>query len=164
MIGEAQRKMKKDTRFIVCDAEKYDFPEKYDLGISNLSLQWFEFPHDFIGKILKHCRYFAFSTLIGESFSDWRENLKDCGAFSETYPSSEDIIRVCQQCGVLKKYEIKKYDLQFKTLLESAQYLKKLGATANFANKNGILSTLRKHGREITLNYEVFFAEVMAPF
>ncbi|MDR1334285.1 MAG: methyltransferase domain-containing protein [Holosporaceae bacterium] len=163
MIDEAKRKIKKDAQFIVCDAEKYDFPEKYDLGISNLALQWFESPHDFIEKILGHCRFFAFSTLIEGSFCDWRKNLEDCGTFSGAYPSSEDIIRACRRCGVLKRHEIKKYDLQFESMFESAKYFKKLGATANFTNKNGTLSALRRHNQNITLNYEVFFALLMAP-
>ncbi|MDR3151597.1 MAG: methyltransferase domain-containing protein, partial [Holosporaceae bacterium] len=53
-----------EARTIVGDAEKYNFMENYDLGISNLAMQWFESIDLFLEKILKNCHCFAFSTLL----------------------------------------------------------------------------------------------------
>jgi malonyl-ACP O-methyltransferase BioC len=156
MIRESEKKIK-NAQFIVCDAEKYDFPGNRDLGISNLAVQWFESLDDFLGKILKHCRYFAFSTLTDGSFFDRKKKLENCGVFSE-YPSSEELLNICRQHGFLRKYDTKRYNLQFETFRASCKYFKKLGATANFTGKNheNLFAILRnKHAAD--LNYDVFF-------
>jgi malonyl-ACP O-methyltransferase BioC len=155
MIRVAQRRVK-NAQFIVCDAEKYDFLENYNLGVANLVLQWFESYSIFLEKILEHCDYFAFSMLVDNSFGDWREKLKNYGVFS-SYPSTAEMLHTCRKYGVLEKYEVKSYNVAFKTLLEAAQYFKKLGATTNFTSQSNVLSVLREH-TGIILNYEVFFA------
>ncbi|MDR1983175.1 MAG: methyltransferase domain-containing protein [Holosporaceae bacterium] len=154
MIRRSRMKIK-SANYIVGDAERYNFTEKYHLAVSNLTMQWFESVDLFLEKILKNCEYFAFSTLLDESFYDYENLLRQYGVSVSCYPSIDEIIRICQKRGQLMEYEVKRYDLLFDTPFGLVRYFKKLGAGAR-QYKGNVVSLLRGH--KIKLNYCVFFA------
>ncbi|MDR2158095.1 MAG: methyltransferase domain-containing protein [Holosporaceae bacterium] len=153
MLQKAKLRIKR-ANYIICDAEKYDFIEKYDLGISNLALQWFESIDRFLEKILKNCRFFAFSTLLDGSFREYDNFLLQHGIFHFNYPSADEIKRICEKRGKLTAWKIESYALQFENSFGLARYFKKLGTAPQSFPKN-ILPLLNEH--KINLNYEVFF-------
>jgi malonyl-ACP O-methyltransferase BioC len=140
------------ARAIVTDAEKYNFTENYDLGISNLAIQWFESIDLFLEKILKNCRCFAFSTLLDKSFCDYKNLI--AGYATTNYPTAEELKYICQKYGLIK-YKTKRYDLIFENPFGLARYFRKLGVAQHSGEKN-ILRELE--GREINLNYDLVFA------
>jgi malonyl-ACP O-methyltransferase BioC len=143
MIDKARAKIK-NARHIVADAEQYDFAEQYSLGVSNMAMQWFESIDVFLGKILKNCSYFAFSTLSDGSFH----------SLESTYPSIEELKSVCEKHGRLIKFDVQKYDLQFENSFALARYFRKLGAAFHSHGKSP------SREEKTTANYEIFFAIV----
>ncbi|MDR0968107.1 MAG: methyltransferase domain-containing protein [Holosporaceae bacterium] len=149
MIEKAREKIARhcNVRYFVADAERRDFAERYSLGISNLAMQWFESIDAFLEKILKNCRYFAFSIPTDESFS----SLDLSSAL--IYPPVEKIKRVCEKCGEPIEFSTKKFELQFENSFALARYFRKLGAAAH--------SSIKSPPRgKTTLDYEIFFAIV----
>ncbi|MDR1334663.1 MAG: methyltransferase domain-containing protein [Holosporaceae bacterium] len=151
MIQQALLKVE-NSRSIVCDAEKYNFSKNYDLGVSNLAMQWFESIGLFLEKILKNCNYFAFSTLLDKSFSDCISLVGKCKI--QNYPTSKELKRICQK-HKLVRYEIKRYDLSFENQFGLARYFKKLGAAFHSDPQN---TRQKLEGQKINLNYELAFA------
>jgi malonyl-CoA O-methyltransferase len=150
MIQRALLKIK-GAKTIIGDAEKYDFMENYDLGISNLAMQWFESIDLFLEKILKNCRCFAFSTLLDKSFCNYKSLLAECEATN--YPTAEELKYICQKYGLIK-YETKRYNLTFENPFALARYFRKLGVAFRCGEKN-VLREL--DGHKINLNYALAF-------
>ncbi|MDR2107284.1 MAG: methyltransferase domain-containing protein [Holosporaceae bacterium] len=160
MIAEARLRIEK-AEYIVGDAEKYEFTENYDLGISNLTLQWFESWEAFPEKILKICRRFAFSTISDGSFRDYKKILAERGISLPPLPSAEELKRVCEKHGLIR-CQTRSHNMLFENSFALARYFKKLGAaTTSFGAKN-ILSLPGNHS--VNLNYEMFFAVCGSPF
>jgi malonyl-ACP O-methyltransferase BioC len=153
MIRNARLKIR-NASFIVDDAEKHNFIEKYDLGISNLALQWFESLDLFLKKILKNCEYFAFSTLLDESFYDYKKLLRQHDISVPDFPSIDEIKHICVKHGSIIECEIKKYSLWFENPFGLARYFRKLGASA-YRGERSIISSLQ--GCPINLDYCIFF-------
>jgi hypothetical protein len=122
-------------------------------------MQWFQSIDVFLKKIMKNCRFFAFSTLFDENFSNYRNLLQqyDFTDLVPSYPSVNALKSICEKHGKLIKYATKRYDLQFKTPFELVKYFRKLGAAIP-QNKINILSALQQHKSDINLNYELFFS------
>ncbi|MDR0632146.1 MAG: methyltransferase domain-containing protein [Holosporaceae bacterium] len=148
MINQALLKIP-NAKHIVCDAEKHNFGEHYDLVVSNLAMQWFESIDEFLGNMLKKCRYFAFSTLLDRNFSDYGDLFDE---WSGNYPSLQKLKNIVEKHGKLLKSSIERYDLLFESQFGAARYLKTLGA-APFPTSRNI--TQKLNTRRINLNYEV---------
>jgi malonyl-ACP O-methyltransferase BioC len=155
MINQAVLKIP-NAKHIICDAEKYNFNEYYDLAISNLAMQWFESIDEFLGKILKKCRYFAFSTLLDKNFSDYRELFDEWPC---NYPSLQELKNIVEKHGKLLKCHTKRHDLSFETPFGVARYLRTLGA-APCPSPQNIAQKSDKHS--INLNYEIAFIVVLS--
>jgi len=145
MIHKAKIKIP-NAQFMICDAEGYNFVEKYDLGVSNLAMQWFESMDFFLEKILKNCNHFAFSTLLDQSFCE----------FNNHYPSLEELKNICEKHGTLIDFETKKYVLQFENAFGAARYLRKLGAAIHLKR--------RPNAGPKSLIYDVSFAVIKSRF
>ncbi|MDR0678299.1 MAG: methyltransferase domain-containing protein [Holosporaceae bacterium] len=153
MIHNARLKIK-NANHILCDAEQYNFTEQYDVVVSNLAVQWFESIDLFMGKILKNCRCFAFSTLLDKSFHNYKE-LHPCYDGSvPNFLSAKEIKHICRKHGFLIKQKIKKYSLLFENPFGLARYFKKLGASA-YRQEGNIISSMGGH--KIKLDYWIFF-------
>lgn len=138
---------------IICDAETYDFQDYYDLGVSNLTLQWFENIDLFINKIMKRCKYFAFSILTENSLLDYA-NLFDVSP-TFNYPSIDKL----KSLFGLKYHDFKVYDIYFDNAFFAAKHFKDIGAnTPSNQDSSRVISRLLKHNQKIKLNYNVFFA------
>jgi malonyl-ACP O-methyltransferase BioC len=155
MIGRAAAKVQ-NAKYIVCDAEKYNFSEYYDLAISNLAMQWFESIDTFLGNMLKKCRYFVFSTLSDKNFSNYPELFEKRQG---NYPSLQDLKSIAEKHGKLLKCTEERYNLSFKTPFGAARYLRTLGAAPCSTSENIIRKSDK---REINLNYEIVFVIVLS--
>ncbi|MEM6604040.1 MAG: methyltransferase domain-containing protein [Pseudomonadota bacterium] len=68
--------------YLKCDAELYDFPQKYDLIASNMTFQWFsdlQASHKHLLTYLKPGGKILFSMLIGKTFYEWYDSLSLAG-------------------------------------------------------------------------------------
>lgn len=146
MLSVATKKFPCKTNTIYCDAENYIFPQKYDLAVSNLSMQWFCSPCDFIRKSKEFFKTFAFSILTSSSFEKYR-NCFDIPPKFE-YPSIEQLAEITG-----KNYFIKKYNVEFCNFFKLTKYFIKLGAQTKFDNSPRIKPRFKD---KIILDYEVF--------
>lgn len=147
MLAVAVEKFPCKVNTSCCDAENYEFPRRYDLAISNLSMQWFCSPCDFIRRTGKIFKSFAFSILTNSSFKKYREYFEIPPVFD--YPSVEQLTQITG-----KRYTLKKYNVEFENFFELTRYFIRLGAYAKFSNA----TRLRPNNEnKIILDYEVFF-------
>ena len=143
MLEITKKKFPKKCETMCADAENFMFPEKYDLAISNLSMQWFDDQIAFIKKMKNHCKTFAFSTLLNTSFERYANLFETPPKFN--YPSIAEL-------NFIKNYQVQRYSLEFENFFAVARYFKKLGAHAK------IKTRLKKNCEKIFLDYDIFFA------
>ena len=153
MLRIASQKFPKKIQTICCDAESYDFTENYDVGISNLCVQWFEDIPKFVKKIKNHCENFAFSTLLDSSFIRY----KNCFDIPPTfdYSSAEKLLHSIDK---VKKYKIANYSLEFENFFAVVRYFRKLGANLRSTKQKSMpkISTQSP----FVLDYEIIFVIV----
>lgn len=78
MLEHAQNIMPEGTKFICGDAQVINFPDKYDLIFSNMSIQWFEdIPYSIkrLQNYLNEGGCIVASLLVGNSFFEWYDSL-----------------------------------------------------------------------------------------
>lgn len=155
MLDYAQKKFPKNIILIHADAESYDFIKNYDLGISNLSMQWFLDIEKFLEKIMQICRVFAFSTLTKSSFQSYREHFESPPTFD--YPTVDEILTWCNKAGLVKAYKTHRYIKNCNNFLAVAKYFRKLGAFAR-SNEQPVLK--KSFSSPISLEYEVIFVRL----
>lgn len=86
MLEKCREKYPEDekTRYLLGDAESFDFATDYDLIVSNLTFQWFSSPEtalpDLKKKFLTENGFLLFSSLGEHTFVEWFESLKEAGA------------------------------------------------------------------------------------
>ena len=145
MLDIAVSKFPFAVNTICCDAENYEFP-KYDLAISNLSIQWFASPNKFIQKARNHFKTFAFSVLVDTAFKKYKSNFDFFPKFE--YPSIKELER-----EVGKNYRINDYNLEFENFFDLTKYFIKLGAYA----RSNLKPVFKNYcGKKITLDYKIF--------
>lgn len=89
MLQECQKLLgQENISYLLCDAETYRFTQKYDVIASNMTFQWF----DDIGQTLlsyqsslKEGGKILFSTLVGNTFYEWYDCLRQVG-YNGTFP------------------------------------------------------------------------------
>ncbi|MDR3317550.1 MAG: methyltransferase domain-containing protein [Puniceicoccales bacterium] len=160
MINIARDKIKTQYYFI-CDVENYEFCNTYDLGIANLSLQWFDNLKLFLSKILTICQYFTFSILTKGSFFEY-ENLfmkKGMSVLAHRYFDVDELVTLVGEYGMIVASDFQRYDLIFPNALAAAKHFKYLGAhtTINQCNRPQLIARLFSHRSKIMLNYNVLF-------
>jgi len=158
MIEESKKKIKK-AEYVICDAENYDFQNKYDLCISNLTIQWFENLENFIEKILNNCQYFAFSILLNTSFSEYKSIFTNANIPSPTfeYYDLEKLKKIAKKYGYILYFDSQSYKELFKDALSAAKQFKNIGAALSSCRNFNYISVLANHEKSINLNYDIFF-------
>lgn len=155
MLDYAQKKFPKDVTLIHADAESYDFTKNYDLGVSNLSMQWFLGIEKFLEKIMRVCRVFAFSTLTKLSFQSYREHFESPPTFD--YPTVDEILTWCNESGLVKACKTHQYIKTCNNFLAVAKYFRKLGAFSRSTEQPVLKKTF---STPISLEYEVIFIKL----
>lgn len=145
------------ARTICTDAETYNFPEPYDLIVSNLCVQWFLDFEEFLERVLRVCRLFAFSTLLEPSFGEYRRVFMAKESPTPTFPyhtqvALEYLISKQLVCAT----DVQVYHEPFESALAAARHFQKIGA--NTAYHPVSLRALFMHSGPVTLDYHVFFA------
>ncbi|MDR1366603.1 MAG: methyltransferase domain-containing protein [Puniceicoccales bacterium] len=160
MILSAKNKIP-NQNYIVGDAENYSFNNTYDLGISNLALQWFENIESFLMKILLQCKYFAFSIPVEGSFAAYKNLFaeKNIPILAHYYWNIEALLALAKKQGDVIRSDFKRYDLFFENALDAAKHFKSIGAQGITTpqNKIKIAARLLANPVKINLNYNVFF-------
>ncbi|MBQ3564738.1 MAG: methyltransferase domain-containing protein [Alphaproteobacteria bacterium] len=149
MLKVAAKKLNKPADMICYDAEKYAFDRHYDLGVSNLCLQWFSDIDAFLEKVHRFCNVFAFSTLLNSSFENYKKLFSKPPTFR--YPSLKELTNR----HAFKKYCTKKYTLEFENFFGVAKYFRKLGA---YSKSHDTDSHLIVSDQPVSLEYDIFFA------
>lgn len=155
MLQRAKGKFPRSVELLCTNAEKYRFSATYDLGISNMSLQWFEDIECFLSKILKNCPHFAFSTLMLGSFQSYSQNFEVSPTFR--YPSEGELLNMCAKAGRITDYRTQQYVKKYTNMFAVLKYFRKLGAHMKSQN-NPILKKDIGLNIPISLEYNVFFA------
>ncbi|MDR1906958.1 MAG: methyltransferase domain-containing protein [Puniceicoccales bacterium] len=150
-----------NQNYIVNDAENNTFCDTYDLGISNLALQWFRDIESFLAKILLKCKYFAFSIPVKGSFSAY-ENLfaeKNIPILAHRYRDTDALLALVQKWGDVMQSSFKRHDLFFENAFDAAKHFKYVGAQSTTIRQNRaqIVARLLRNSVKINLNYDVFF-------
>ncbi|MDR0418518.1 MAG: methyltransferase domain-containing protein [Puniceicoccales bacterium] len=160
MILSAKNKIPNQI-YIVGDAENYTFNDTYDLGISNLALQWFENIESFLSGILLQCKYFAFSIPIEGSFAAYKNLFaeKNIPILAHHYWNIDALLALAKKQGDVIRSDFKRYDLFFENALGAAKHFKSIGAQGMTTpqNKIKIAARLLANPVEINLNYDIFF-------
>ena len=122
MIEACSQKFERNNniKFSVMDGENFNSPEKFDLIISNLSIQWFENPVQGLKNLTKYLTpngQLFYTTIGADSFKEWKDILTDLklssgiigspnyeGVFQEdkniiTYKNSLDFLRNFKKIG-----------------------------------------------------------------
>ncbi|MBE6447644.1 MAG: methyltransferase domain-containing protein [Alphaproteobacteria bacterium] len=153
MLHIAEAKLKQQVQLICADAESFHFVKHYDLGIANLSLQWFDSIEEFLPKILRTCSTFAFTTLLNTSFRQYKNLFQTPPTFE--YPSFQDLLRICKTLNRAVHYDIRKYTKTCDNMFGVSRYFTQLGANLKSTNQPVLKSN--KSNLSINLEYDVFF-------
>lgn len=135
-MAEYCRKKWSNYKFICEDAENFIPTEKYDLIISNFTLQWFENIPLFINNCVNYLNkkgVLAFSLPIEGSFEDLQNyafTINNKKLPLHNFPKKDGIIDIIKYIDdVTLKYSVKKYTEIYQSPLESLQSIKKIGAS-----------------------------------
>lgn len=155
MLKKAQAKFSnKNISYLYNDAETMPLDQNYDLVISNCAFQWFQNPQNFCKKIQKRCGFFAFSTLLDDSFTDFTQFLIKIGAQLSTlsYYTSDDWVHHLD----FVHYETEVFTLQFPHAWAAAQHFVQIGANHKPQPRH-VRRALWQAREKINLTYHMFF-------
>lgn len=162
MLERAKAKFP-DAELIAADAERYAFRRRYDLCISNLSVQWFQNFEMFLQKVLRSCDYFAFSSLLDSSFQAYKSIFERKGIKPPTfqYFDLEQMKRMIKHyhCEV---FSSETYHKDFDNALEAARHFRNIGAHHASYQSDQFVTALLSHRAPVSLNYDIFFAVLSA--
>jgi SAM-dependent methyltransferase len=160
MIHVAKNKIP-NQNYIVGDGERCAFEENYDLGISNLALQWFEDIESFLAKILLKCKYFAFSIPVEGSFAAYKNLFaaKNIPILTYHHWGIDALFSLGERNGDVVRSDFKRYDLFFENVLGAAKHFKSIGAwrMTTPQRQAQIAARLLRNPIKINLNYDIFF-------
>ena len=118
------------TECICGDAEEEILPPA-SLYISNFTFQWFHSLYETIAKLYTRCSVLAFTTLVQETFIEWKElcRMYSLEPMTYTYPSYKELAEYisclsCKHCYCVEQY----YPIEFSNPRSFLQYIKGLGA------------------------------------
>ncbi len=159
MLDVAARKFQK-INFLYGNAEAIDLTE-YDMVISSMSFQWFKDIDFFVEKSLCYCKNIAFSMPILGTFCNWYELLDKLGLKSPIkYKSRDEILSFC--CSLdssYKKFDEKKYVMNFNSAKDFMRYLKLIGANiSGYQHNIDSIKKLVNIKDPLQVSYKVFFA------
>ena len=158
MIEVSKNKLKNCVH-MVCDAENYDFPENYDLCVSNLCMQWFNDIESFFQKMSGRVKYMAFTTLIDGSFKEFY-NVFDNNLISKMkYKTFDELSVLCGRISKNFKCIEKNYDIECKNIIEATRHFKNIGANISDNKSKNII--LPRETKVIKLNYKVFIGSLI---
>lgn len=152
MLDVAKKKFSTNITTICCDAENYKFKKHYDIGISNLCVQWFYSLENFLDNILNYCDNFAFSTLQKSSFATYKTYFDVSPTFA--YPTNDELSEICKKFHTTKTAS-QHFELQFENKLAVSRYFKQLGANLKSTNNAKWKGNITP---PITVDYDIFFA------
>lgn len=158
MLQQAKKNFPCPVKLLCANAEDYEFSDIYDLGISNMSLQWFNDIGRFLSKILKICPTFVFSTLMYKSFQSYSACFEVSPTFD--YPSMDELLDICTKSGYIAKHQTKRYIKKCANMFAVSKYFRKLGAYMK-SQKKPVLKRGINLSAPIFLEYDVFFAVLM---
>jgi malonyl-ACP O-methyltransferase BioC len=160
MIQAAKSKIP-DQNYIIGNAENYAFEGVYDLGISNLALQWFEDLESFLAKILSKCKYFALSMPIEGSFAAYKDLFaeKNIPILAHRHWHREALFALGRRQGTVIRSDFRRYDRFFENVFEAAKHFKSIGARGltTSQNQSKIAARILRNPIKINLNYDLFF-------
>lgn len=142
------------AKYIICDAENYNFQSSYDLGISNLSLQWFEDLEFFLSRIMNSCKYLAFSILTRGSFKEYRELF---GFHQDTYYGVYKLEKIIAKYGDIIVSDYKTYDMYVENAIEAARYFRYIGADYTESQNARNVAVLLSYKKRINLKHNILF-------
>jgi malonyl-CoA O-methyltransferase len=146
-----------NAKVLLCDAEKYDFNERYDLVISNLAMQWFHDVETFILKMLQHTGCIVFSTLLKGSFSNFNRLFE--GAFpANAYATRDEISSSFEKHSLKTSLIEKNYRQSFANPYMAALYFKNIGVQAQGNRDNAFV--LKNNKEPILLEYKTLFVRI----
>ncbi|MDR3030793.1 MAG: methyltransferase domain-containing protein [Holosporales bacterium] len=163
MLKKAKEKIK-NIKIITADAENYKFNQEYDLCIANLSVQWFVNFEEFLKKIKKGCKYLAFSTLLDSSFKQYKHIFKQKNTEPPTFKYSDELklLKIAEEYGQIIQKDIFSYKETFPNAVLAAKQFKRIGANQSSHLNNKIVSVLLSRKSKIELEYDIFFAVLIA--
>jgi len=175
MVDMARKKLSREKiEFIVADAEKADFEEKFDLISSNAAFQWFEDLRDAVMKyknMLNDGGLISFSTFGPLTFYELDASLKEL-AGRHVSISSFDFMEMTEISDILREFfkkvsmNIRIYSEDFESVSELLKKIKYTGTRGNSSLRKDLwtrktMSCLEeiyknKFGN-IRATYQVFF-------
>jgi malonyl-CoA O-methyltransferase len=148
------------------DIEQIQLPN-VDMIVSNLALQWAQDLTKTLNKLSQTTQTLAFSCLLEDSFSQWKDVLKNHGIVNTAhpYPKLEHMVTLCQNLGIKNFiYDTLVFKLYFDNPLKMMHYLKQLGANAAFErasfSKVKKISTMAR--MPVFANYHIFLG-ILSP-
>ena len=154
MIDTAKTKIE-NCNLIVCDAQKYNFIDSYDICVSNMSLQWFSDLENFLNKISKNTRYILFSIPLKGSFENFYKLFPDNEFLLNQYKSLDDINKICKNISNKIYFETQSYFKKFENPYKAAVYFRNIGSNVKGKSENA--SVFFKNKSEIIIEYKVLF-------
>ncbi len=157
MIEAAGKRKRGNLFFRVDDGEELKEKEKYNLVVSNASLQWMEAPKVFasVAALLDTGGIFTFTTFGPATLRELRE----CGFRVNDFPEVEELEKQLQQ-NFSNIYLTSRIVRQtFKSVRELACHLKELGAQATDRNERMKLPSFKRQG-EFMATFEIIYGTI----
>ena len=158
MLQVAQSKIP-DATIITSDAETFDFAsQNFEIGIANLSVQWFKNFELFLKKILVHVKYFAFSVPLKDSFADYIDIFKTIEIPRINLYNQSEILHIIHRNAEIvsaKQFIITK---TYPNAIEASRHFRNIGATISINTKtqSKVSAILKSHKAPIKLRYDLF--------
>lgn len=155
MIESCRNKFGNRLKYIVSDAENYEFENKFDLIISNATFQWFNNLRETIDKyknILNENGKIIFSIFAEGTYKELNESFLKV---SEEYKYSQNFIGLeeLRKIGKIRKEEY--YIEEYESLLEFLKSIKGIGAQSSLTNKKVLTpSIIRAVEKEYLASYK----------
>lgn len=159
MIEVANRQKRSNLRFSIGDGEGVKGKEKYDLAVSNASLQWMDAEKVFRGvhKILKAGGQFAFTTFGPRTLRE----LKESGFRVNHFLSAKELKQIIGNKFAAVNIQSSTASQKFKNIKELICHFKEVGAHATDSGNKTDTGAFRKYrekfgfGSGIIVSYEV---------
>ncbi len=143
--------------------EEINLKTSYDLIVSNMCLQWVDNLDFVIDNLLNRTKLLTFSCLLEDSFKEWYNLLEryNIQHVSRLYPSQKEIHALIYKLNKNILHESKNiHNISFNNSIESAKYLKNLGANSprySIYDPSKVVRLFKEHNQICTLNYNVGF-------
>lgn len=175
MIKYAKTKIGENgVEFLVKDAEKYKFNEKFDLISSNASFQWFSDLDGYLNKCrdaLSQGGVILFSSFGPETFKELHKTLEifygdNLEISAMSFVGKTRLKAICKQLFKTFSIEEKTYKFKYNSLAELLKEIKYTGTSGSGLakkvawTKNNILKIeeiYKSNFKEIVASYQVFF-------